>query len=302
MIDRVIAFHGSKIESSAVACLLKAEIPTLFLDRVNRPIGRLLPAKHPNPARLAEQSRISTCPKTRLRFSREVTVAKIRASLEHLRDHCGNHPTEKLRQCAKTLTRELAAARASESEENLRGHEGMAAAAYYRALGSMVRHPAFAFSKRTRRPPEDPVNALLSLAYSMLARQAENILLAHGLEPTLGFHHALVPGRPSLALDLMEPFRIKVVDRLVLSMINRSELKPEHFRVDETPSCRLTEEGRSKFIPAFEKRLRMRPKTEGRRTRSLLDDIETEAHRFRRRLAGEDPAWLPFSQEEYKET
>jgi CRISPR-associated protein Cas1 len=112
----------------------------------------------------------------------------------------------------------------------------------------------FDFMGRNRRPPRDPINALLSFAYSMLTREWTITLSAVGLDPYRGFYHQPRFARPALALDMMEPFRPLIADSAVLMAVNNGELRPTDF-VRAAGSCNLTESGRRRFIAAFERRM-----------------------------------------------
>jgi len=145
------------------------------------------------------------------------------------------------------------------SLEVLLGIEGTAAGRYYQHFSDMLRSgddPAlgFDFATRNRRPPKDPVNALLSFAYAMLTREWTVALTAVGLDPYRGFYHQPRFGRPALALDMMEPFRPLVADSVVLTAINNGEVQPDDF-IRAAGGCNLTESGRKKFIAAFERRM-----------------------------------------------
>jgi CRISPR-associated endonuclease Cas1 len=114
--------------------------------------------------------------------------------------------------------------------------------------------PAFAFDKRTRRPPADPVNAMLSLGYAMLARTWLTLLSAVGFDPYFGFYHKPRFGRPALALDLMEPFRPILADSTVIQVINNGEVHPDGF-VAAGPAVNLKPHARRAFMAAYERRL-----------------------------------------------
>ncbi|HRC72962.1 MAG TPA: CRISPR-associated endonuclease Cas1 [Candidatus Competibacter sp.] len=128
------------------------------------------------------------------------------------------------------------------------GFEGAAAAAWYGWLASNL-PPAWGFGGRNRRPPRDPVNALLSLGYTLLGGEMFGAVQAAGLDPALGFLHGVVPGRESLVLDLIEPLR-PGVDAVVLGLLDRA-LTPHHFIVHPEQGCRLNKEGRGLFYRAW---------------------------------------------------
>jgi CRISPR-associated exonuclease Cas4/CRISPR-associated protein Cas1 len=143
--------------------------------------------------------------------------------------------------------------------DELLGLEGEGAALYFRALPSLFtdevgRLPAFQFERRNRRPPADPVNACLSLAYAILTRTFTAALTAVGLDPWKGLYHVERPGRPALALDLIEPYRSILADSAVLMALNNGEIGPDGF-VHAAGGCALKTSARRALIEAYERRL-----------------------------------------------
>ncbi|MFG1370943.1 type I-C CRISPR-associated endonuclease Cas1c [Xanthobacter oligotrophicus] len=140
----------------------------------------------------------------------------------------------------------------------LRGLEGEAASIYFGVFNHLVRggEPAFAFSGRSRRPPLDRMNALLSFLYAMLGHDCRSALEAHGLDPQVGLLHADRPGRASLALDLMEELRPVLADRLALSLVNRRQLTPSDFVMEEAGGVRLADDARKAVLVAWQERKR----------------------------------------------
>jgi CRISP-associated protein Cas1 len=114
--------------------------------------------------------------------------------------------------------------------------------------------PVFDFDSRNRRPPKDPINALLSFLYSMLAKEMLVTLIGIGFDPYLGFYHQPRYGRPALALDLMEEFRPLIADSVVISLVNTGEIRKQDF-ITRLTGCALTDSGRKRVIAAFERRL-----------------------------------------------
>ncbi len=142
--------------------------------------------------------------------------------------------------------------------DELRGIEGDAARVYFAVFNHLIRSDEafFRFSSRSRRPPLDAVNALLSFFYTLLVHDCRAALEGVGLDPAVGFLHRLRPGRPSLALDLMEELRPHLADRLVLTLINRGEVSPSGFRVFDNGAVMLTDEARKRVLVAFQERKR----------------------------------------------
>jgi CRISPR-associated protein Cas1 len=142
------------------------------------------------------------------------------------------------------------------SLDALRGLEGEAAAAYFGVFDHLIvaQKDAFQFRGRSRRPPMDPVNAVLSFLYTLLAHDAAGALEAVGLDPQVGFLHAVRPGRPSLALDLLEELRPVVADRLALSLINLKQVQGDGFRCTETGGVEMSDDTRKALLIAYQKR------------------------------------------------
>lgn len=138
--------------------------------------------------------------------------------------------------------------------DSLRGKEGEAARIYYGVFNRLIRAEGFEFSGRNRRPPRDPVNALLSFAYVLLSSQMVGALEGVGLDPAAGFLHRERPGRPSLALDMIEPMRAPLADRFVLSLINLRQVQPKGFSTTASGAVEMDEKTRKIFLTAWEER------------------------------------------------
>lgn len=140
--------------------------------------------------------------------------------------------------------------------DSLRGVEGDAATLYFSAFNSMINVPAkeFVYTKRSRRPPLDPLNALLSFAYTMLSHDVRSACEATSLDSQLGFLHRDRPGRPGMALDLMEEFRPFLADRMVRSLINRQQIQAKDFTQRESGAVFLSDAGRKVFLTSWQQR------------------------------------------------
>ncbi len=138
----------------------------------------------------------------------------------------------------------------------MRGDEGEAARTYFDVFGLLVRsdRETFDFVVRSRRPPRDRINALMSFLYTLLRADCVAALEGVGLDPQIGFFHSLRPGRPALALDLMEELRPAVADRLALTLINRGQLQRDDFEDQPGGAVYLSESGRKTVIVAYQKR------------------------------------------------
>jgi CRISP-associated protein Cas1 len=175
-----------------------------------------------------------------------------------------------------------------------RGLEGAAARAYFAALPSALRKARVELAPqgRTRRPPRDPGNCLLSFLYALLRHDCVAALESVGLDPAVGFLHADRPGRPSLALDLMEEFRPLVADRLMLTLFNRGQLTPSAFSRDPAGGVRLGDAARRTVLQAYQERKReevQHPLLDERCPVGLLPHVQ--ARLLARTLRGEHPQY-----------
>ena len=146
--------------------------------------------------------------------------------------------------------------RSGESVDRIRGIEGDAAAGYFSVFDEMIlnQKESFGFTGRSRRPPLDRVNALLSFCYTLLANDCANALEAVGLDAYVGFMHSDRPGRKSLALDLMEEFRAPMADRFALTMINQRQIREKDFIISEDGAVRFTDEARKRILTVWQER------------------------------------------------
>jgi CRISPR-associated protein Cas1 len=176
--------------------------------------------------------------------------------------------------------------------EILMGFEGTAARHYFHAFGKMVRKE-FAFDGRSKRPPKDPVNALLSLGYTLLFHEMVTAIEAIGLDPYLGFLHEVEYGRASLAVDLCEEFRY-LIDSLVLALINRGELNQYDFHRGEDGGYFLVDHGRKTFYAAYEHKVRTEVSYVNADTMSYRRIFFHQAEELARVIRGEVEAYRPF--------
>lgn len=186
--------------------------------------------------------------------ARNMIVGKLynaRWSIERtLRDHAMRVDEANLRAASTRLKELLPAVQAQTELDTLRGLEGIGAAAYFGVFDEMLLNSkeSFYFKERTRRPPLDPVNAMLSFAYSLLANDCASALESVGLDAYVGFLHRDRPGRSSLALDLMEELRPCMADRFVLTLVNNRMVNAQDFEKRESGAVQMTDDARRAFL------------------------------------------------------
>jgi CRISPR-associated protein Cas1 len=251
MIGQVIIHHGIEVTHTALERLGALGIPTTFLDPEGRVRTRLCPPWKHDAAPRIEQARVFLDSSSRLRIARRLVDAKIANSAAVLTRHSGNYPDSELNGAASRLHKLRRQARAAGPIEELMGYEGAAARLYFSVFSRMLRPLWVTFQGRNRRPPLDPVNALLSYTYAVLTHQMLARLEGVGLDPYIGFLHRVEARRPSLALDLIEPFRPVLADRLCLRLSNLNILRLEHFEDRKPqPGIFLNSSGRRAVLEA----------------------------------------------------
>jgi len=267
-ISDVVLFGNVSVTTPALSALMDRQIPVAFHSHGGWFRGIAHGTGHRNVEIRTAQYRLSFDTGFCLRFARSLVAAKIVNQRTIVRRNW--HDGQERR---KAVLNHLNAARRTANTANdlkvLLGVEGDAAATYFRAFDGLLVPPGgkkssgctqapafFRFETRNRRPPTDPVNAMLSLAYAMLTRHLTVALATVGLDPYRGFFHAMRYGKPALALDIMEPFRPIIADSVVLSVVNTGEISAGDFLVAPTGTA-LTSTGRRRFVAAFERRLSM---------------------------------------------
>lgn len=251
---------------------------------------------HSNIRLRQEQYRTADDPQRSLRIARWIVAAKLANQRVLLRRNGGEEvpevATDGIRLAAQAAER-------AENRDSLRGHEGNGGRLYFGHFGSLLRvgwfRDRFELEGRNRRPPRDPVNALLSFAYAMLVREWTTVCRSVGFDPFLGFYHAPRYGRPSLALDLMEAFRPLCADSTVVRAINNGEIGESDF-IERMGSVNLTDRGRRRFLRSFEQRLsqEITHPVFGYRL-SYRRVFEVEARLLARHLLGELPRYEPLT-------
>lgn len=251
-VSSVSVFGNVQVTAQAMRELLARGIPLCHFSYGGWLNGITAGMTHKNVELRIRQFQVAGDDERSLRIARDITVAKIRNSRVMLRR---NHPAAPAAALSE-LERLGANAARAEGMLTLLGIEGAAARVYFANFGAMVKtdNATFDFHTRNRRPPKDPVNAVLSFLYSMLARQTAVSALAVGFDPYLGFYHQPKYGRPALALDLAEEFRPIVADSAALTLFNNGELKERDF-IHRSGAVALTPDGRRTVIRAFERRL-----------------------------------------------
>ncbi|MBX3226494.1 MAG: CRISPR-associated endonuclease Cas1 [Labilithrix sp.] len=252
-VSQVSLFGNVQISTQALRAILERGLSISFLSTGGWFYGRATGVESKNVELRMAQHRAMAEPDTCLRLARGVIASKIRNSRTMLRRNnaaVSEVVLWELEQLAKKAER-------CEALESLLGIEGTAARSYFGAFSGMLKGEgaaAFDLDGRNRRPPRDPVNALLSLSYALLTKELAHVCASAGLDPLLGFYHQPRFGRPALALDLMEEFRPILSDSIVISAINTGVITESDF-ISHTTGVALRPHGRRRFLGAYERRM-----------------------------------------------
>lgn len=259
-LEAVVTLGYTGVSPALMGACAERGIEINFLTRSGRFLARVSGKVKGNVFLRRDQYRLADKPEECLLLARNFITGKIhnaRWVLERaVRDHPLRVDVSLLREKAASLAEGACQAKLAVNDAELRGIEGRAAATYFSVFNQLIlqQKEDFAFAQRSRRPPLDRVNALLSFAYTLLTGMCTGALEAVGLDPYVGFLHCDRPGRASLALDIIEELRPVFADRFVLSLINRKEINEKDFRVKENGAVLLEEEGKKKFLAAWEER------------------------------------------------
>jgi CRISPR-associated protein Cas1 len=248
------------------------------------------------------QFRASEAPEQALAIARALIAGKLRNSravlLRAARETSDTQESAQLTAAAEALAASLRAVPGTADLDALRGTEGEAARRYFSVLGLVVK-PAmrehFSLTGRSRRPPRDRFNALLSFLYSMLMNDCRSAVESVGLDPQLGFLHAIRPGRAALALDLQEEFRSILADRFALTLINRAQVSAKDFDLREGGAVMLNDQGRRAVVTAWQERKQEEIKHPTLDTKVPLGILPfIQARVLARFLRGDLDGYLPF--------
>lgn len=235
-------------------------ISIIFLSRNGKFLARIVGEQYGNVILRKTQYRVSECEEESLKLAKCFIMSKLYNSrwiLERaIRDHRLRVDTEALKSASLTLKNSLNSSYECKSMDSLRGIEGEAASIYFGVFNELIlqQEEDFSFELRSRRPPLDRVNALLSFAYVLLTSMCTSALESVGLDPYVGFMHTIRPGRKSLALDLVEELRSVFADRFVITLINKKLILSKHFIEQEDGAVLLNDEGKKIFFKYWQQK------------------------------------------------
>jgi CRISPR-associated protein Cas1 len=290
-VEQVVVMGNVQLTTPVVALLLQREVDVVFLSSRGKFRGRLMTTGSKFAQLRHRQLRLMDDESQVLTVARELVAAKL-ANQAHLLARLG------AKQAVHRIRQDAEKAQRASTLDGLRGHEGAAGARHFAALRQLI--PAeWGFTQRIYHPPTDPVNAMLSLGYTLLLKDATAAVQLVGLDPFLGFFHAVDYGRPSLVLDLMEPFR-PLVDGLVMGWIAERKVTPRDFQPARRKdgAVLLSDDVRTRYLRAYERQVDSRvlyPPT-GERT-SYRRCLELQARQLAQVVLGKRARFQAFRME-----
>ncbi len=301
-IGALVCFGNVMISPALMHRLAEEGKSLVLLDNSGRFKARLEGPVSGNILLRQAQHRAANDPAFTLATARAMVAGKVRNSrsvlLRGAREAADPGEAGTLTRAAEDLAAALRALPSAADLDTLRGFEGEAARGYFAGLNLIVKHqarPSFAMNGRTKRPPRDRFNALISFLYSMLMNDCRSAAEAVGLDPQLGYLHAVRPGRAALALDLQEEFRSVLVDRFALTLINRAQLNAKDFDEREGGAVMLNDQGRRLVVAAWQERKQeevIHPLLDSKVPLALLPFIQ--ARLLARTLRGDIEGYLPY--------
>ena len=258
-IENIVCFGFKSLTPALMAFCAENNVGVSYLSDNGRFLARVYGRQQGNVLLRKAQYAMADNECESLAVARPIIAAKVSNSRNLLLRHQRNHPDncpDAVDSAANALGNRLADIHNAVTLDGLRGHEGECASLYFGVLSMLIssEQEEFKFSLRSKRPPLDPANALLSFLYALLVNDVRSALETTGLDPQVGFLHQLRSGRPSLALDVMEEFRAYLGDRIMLNLINLKQVSMKDFEIRESGEVRMSDAARKTVIAAYQKR------------------------------------------------
>ncbi|MBD2093487.1 type I-D CRISPR-associated endonuclease Cas1 [Microcoleus sp. FACHB-1515] len=294
-VEGVVVLGRATVSPAVVIELLERKIALSFLTATGRYLGRLEPELTKNIFVRSAQWKAIAPSEAALHLVRGFVRGKLKNYRNALLRGQREFPVQ-LQTAITQIEQAIAPIDTTGAIDSLRGLEGSGSAAYFGSFNALIRAEGFQFTTRNRRPPTDPVNALLSLGYALLRHDVQSAVNLVGFDPYLGYLHTERYGRPSLALDLMEEFRPIVVDAIVLGGLNRRVLSPQHFVTEPlSGAVSLTPEGLRTFLRLYEQKKQSKFKHPVLQTQCTYQEaFEIQARLMAKYLMGETDKYPPL--------
>lgn len=300
-LENIVCFSYPGVSPALMGACVERNVGLCFLRPNGRFLARVTGRQQGNVLLRKKQYALSQDETASVSVAKSVLLGKVancRKVIDRaMRDHSLLVDMDALQSTSGFLKELLQSIQTSTTADTLRGLEGSAAKRYFGVFGQLIFHQreSFVFEKRSRRPPLDAMNALLSFLYTLLTQEVASALETVGLDPFVGFLHVDRPGRPSLALDMMEELRPVFADRLALSLVNRKQISGDSFVAKESGGIVMDDDTRKKVLSAWQKRKQeeiLHPYLKERIPFGLIPHVQ--ATLLARHLRGDLDAYPPF--------
>ena len=290
-LDEVVIFGNGHITTQTIGYLLNKNIPVSFLSSQGKYKGKLQPPYAKDTRIRQHQYAVAADPPRCLELAKCFVRGKITNAIRFSERQRTQNP--EVKSATRAARQTLGKLEHAKNLESLLGYEGSGAAAHYRAFRELLARD-WDFTTRQFRPPPDPINAMLSLGYTLLHNHVYAFTNVVGLDPYCGYFHQPKHGHAALASDLMEEFRQIIVDGYVLSSVNNNRIKPGDFE-QTNKGIRFTKEALDRFLTGYYGRMQQtfQHPTRNEKT-TYLRSIELQVRHFARVITGEDPTYKPF--------
>ncbi len=297
-VNQVALFGPVQISTQALAELLKRDINVVFLTKSGKFRGRLQTGFSKNSILRINQFKNALNEKKRVEFAKSFVFGKLSNMktllLRHRREALCK-PNKVINFAIQQLNKSIKSLKIFSNLDQVRGCEGAGSSVYFYAFKDLIKSADFDFNGRFKKPPKDPVNAMLSFLYTLLFKDIISICELVGFDPYVGFLHSEKYGKASLALDLMEEWRPVMVDALVLSLINKREVKPDSFQEDLSLGVRIKEDALQKIIESYERKKNSLIKHPlFKESTSYWKAMEAQARILEKAILGKIPNYKPF--------
>jgi CRISP-associated protein Cas1 len=292
LLEQILIFGRSQVTTQVIRACLWRDIPIAYLSRMGYCYGRILPISRGYRQLSRYQQQIS--PVENLITARAIVRGKLKNSRVLLRRQRKRRESDVLERVLQTLDYLADQAAQADSWERLMGFEGAGAAQYFAAFSECLTNPDFVFSGRSRRPPGNPVNAMLSFGYQVLWNHLLALIEIQGLDPYYACLHQANDGHAALASDLIEEFRAPLVDSLVMWLINRKIVDAQGDFEFKNGGCYLNNVGRKKFLRAFLNRMTEEIQTQNGEKQPKWDLLTQQVRAFKQFVYNPSHHYQPY--------
>lgn len=294
-IEKVNLMGAISLTTQLINYFLDNGIEVVFMTQYGKYRGKLCVNEYRNVLLRLKQYERYNDPLFKLKMARAIVIGKMKNYYDFLISRSKNLPRGLLGEETAALRKIMEKVSTAESIESIIGLEGIGSRYYFQGFGKLFKNEQFKFEKRVAHPPKDPVNAMLSLGYSLLYNEVEAALNAVGLDPYLGNLHTVDVSKKSLLFDLTEEYRCILVDNFVVNAINRNEFTPEDFEEIDEGVLYFKKDALKRFITKFEERLNSKMKYHLDDEENYIRTIfEKQARHYARVVLGEDEQYIPY--------